>query len=79
MRDNMVERAEIQDLLVNQEDVLFVQGALDFYDNTENRIAARESIANYVNQMMVEYSLSIKDVRHIMKTLNRYIQSNDSF
>ena len=30
----MVERAEIQDLLVDQEDVLFVQGALDFYDNT---------------------------------------------
>jgi L-rhamnose isomerase len=55
------------------------QEDIDFYDNTENRIAARESIANYVNQMMVEYSLSIKDVRHIMKTLNRYIQSNDSF
>ena len=30
----MVERAEIQDLLVEQEEILFVQGALDFYDNT---------------------------------------------
>lgn len=57
---------------VSQEDI-------DFYDNTENRNEARESIANYVNQMMTEYSLSIKDVRHIMNTLNRYIQTNDSF
>lgn len=55
------------------------QEDIDFYDNTENRNAARESIANYVNQMMTEYSLSIADVRHIMNTLNRYIQTNDSF
>lgn len=32
-RDNMVERAEIQDVLVYQEDVEFVQGALDFFDH----------------------------------------------
>ena len=55
------------------------QEDMDFYDNTENRNAARESIADYVNQMMTEYSLSIADVRHIMNTLNRYIQTNDSF
>lgn len=55
------------------------QEDMDFYDNTENRNAARESIAYYVNQMMIEYSLSIADVRHIMNTLNRYIQTNDSF
>ena len=56
MRDNMVERAEIQDLLVDQEDVLFVQGALDFYDNTvieddditilNNRDALKQGIEN---------------------------------
>lgn len=55
------------------------QEDMDFYDNTENRNAARESIADYVNQMIAEYSLSIADVRHIMNTLNRYIQTNDSF
>lgn len=52
----MVERAEIQDLLVDQEDVLFVQGALDFYDNTvikdddiiilNNREALKQGIEN---------------------------------
>ena len=30
----MVERAEIQDLLVHQDDIHFVQGALDFFDIT---------------------------------------------
>lgn len=30
----MVERAEIQDLLVHQDDINFIQGALDFFDIT---------------------------------------------
>lgn len=34
MVTNMVERAEIQDLLVHQDDINFVQGALDFFDIT---------------------------------------------
>ena len=56
----MVERAEIQDLLVDQEDVLFVQGALDFYDNTviedddiiilNNREALKQGIENLLRR-----------------------------
>lgn len=52
----MVERAEIQDLLVHQDDVNFVQGALDFYDITtiendditilNNREALKQGIQN---------------------------------
>ena len=49
------------------------------WDNTNNILAARDSIAKYVKQITVEYSLSNEDVRYIMKTLNNYIQSNDSF
>ena len=52
----MVERAEIQDVLVYQEDVEFVQGALDFYDKfliednditiLNNREALKQGIEN---------------------------------
>lgn len=53
---NMVERAEIQDLLVHQDEVNFVQGALDFFDITtiendditilNNREALKQGIEN---------------------------------
>lgn len=52
----MVERAEIQDVLVYQEDVEFVQGALDFFDHYKiendditilnNRDALKQGIEN---------------------------------
>ena len=52
----MVERAEIQDVLVYQEDVEFVQGALDFFDKFKieydditilnNREALKQGIEN---------------------------------
>lgn len=52
----MVERAEIQDLYVEQDDINFVQGALDFYDITQikdnditilnNREALKQGIEN---------------------------------
>lgn len=52
----MVDRAEIQDLLVHQDDVNFVQGALDFFDITtindnditilDNKDALKQGIEN---------------------------------
>lgn len=52
----MIERAEIQDLLVHQDDINFVQGALDFFDITtiehdditilNNREALKQGIEN---------------------------------
>ena len=50
-----------------------------FFDNTDNRNEARESIMNYINQVTDEYSLSIEDLRFILNSLNKWIQSHDSF
>ena len=55
------------------------QEDMRFFDNTENRNEARESIMNYINQVTDEYSLSIEDLRFILNSLNKWIQSHDSF
>ena len=55
------------------------QEDLDFFNNTENRNAARISIVNYIKKVIADYSLSINDVRYIMNSLNNYIQKKDNF
>lgn len=55
------------------------QEDMRFFDNTDNRNEARESIMNYINQVTDEYSLSIEDLRFILNSLNKWIQSHDSF
>lgn len=55
------------------------QEDMRFFDNTDNRNEARESIMNYINQVTEEYSLSIEDLRFILNSLNKWIQSHDSF
>jgi L-rhamnose isomerase len=55
------------------------QEDLDFFNNTENRNAARISIVNYIKKVIADYSLSITDVRYIMNSLNNYIQIKDNF
>lgn len=55
------------------------QEDMRFFDNTDNRNEARESIMNHINQVTDEYSLSIEDLRFILNSLNKWIQSHDSF
>ena len=48
---------------------------LDFFNNTENRNAARTQIVKYVKQMIAEYSLSVEDVHYILTSMLNFLNA----
>jgi uncharacterized coiled-coil protein SlyX len=51
------------------------QEDIHFFDNLENRVAARTQIIKYVNQMIAEYSLSYREVHYILITMLKHLEA----